>query len=155
MLCRWQLTHPATMYPTPKLATHPRLMLCPGGVQTCAQQTAVQGAKEAAASQDQDKRRWLVIDHLITLVGWRGISVRVVTYKLSLVLLQHYHFLRVSLRFDYASTGLTLLHEAHILLVGSGAFIAFLSDFYGGRQSEPRKIPWLVRLYGALYYPII
>ena len=65
------------------------------------------------------------------------------------------HFLQVSLRFDYASTGLTLLHEAHILLVGSGAFIAFLSDFYGGRQSEPGKIPWLVRLYRALYYPII
>lgn len=26
MLCRWQLTHPAAMYPTPKPATHPRLI---------------------------------------------------------------------------------------------------------------------------------
>lgn len=43
-------------------------MLCPGGVQTCAQQTAVEGAKEAVANQDQDKQRWLVIDHLIILV---------------------------------------------------------------------------------------
>ena len=78
---------------------------------------------------------WLVIDHLIILVGWRGISFRVVSYAQSLVLLQHYHFLQVSLRFDYASTGLTLLHEAHILLVGSGAFIVFLSDVYGGGNS--------------------
>lgn len=46
------------MYPTPKLATHPRFMLCPGGVQTCAQQTAVEGAKEAVANQDRDKDGW-------------------------------------------------------------------------------------------------